>query len=89
MWDTEGHVVTNYHVIQQAQKATVTGLGSGDVASMASYDATLVGRRARSRVFKVTSRCGELRRGGRGGEWGLREASRGSIARPRLGRTDL
>ena len=36
-------VVTNYHVIQQAQKATVTGLGTGDEASMASYDATLVG----------------------------------------------
>ncbi|KAH8072820.1 hypothetical protein JL721_3470 [Aureococcus anophagefferens] len=43
VWDTEGHVVTNYHVIQQAQKATVTGLGTGDAASMAAYDATLVG----------------------------------------------
>ena len=43
VWDAEGHVVTNYHVIQQAQKATVSGLGTGDAASMANYDAVLVG----------------------------------------------
>ncbi|KAJ8599996.1 hypothetical protein CTAYLR_001831 [Chrysophaeum taylorii] len=43
VWDDKGHVVTNYHVIQQAQKASVTGLGLGDAASMASYDAVLVG----------------------------------------------
>jgi len=43
VWDREGHVVTNFHVINQAQKASVTGLGAGDEASMASYDAVLVG----------------------------------------------
>lgn len=43
VWDSEGHIVTNYHVIQQAQKASVTGIGKGDAASMESYDAVLVG----------------------------------------------
>lgn len=42
VWDDEGHVVTNYHVIQQAQKATVTGIGTGE-GSLMSYEATLVG----------------------------------------------
>lgn len=58
VWDAEGHVVTNYHVIQQAQKATVTGLGTGDAASMAAYDATLAraprprARRSIARLFR-------------------------------------
>jgi len=43
VWDTKGHVVTNYHVIQQAQKAQVAGIGEGDSASISSYDAVLVG----------------------------------------------
>lgn len=38
-----GHIVTNFHVIQQAQKAKITGIGVGDSASMASYDAVLIG----------------------------------------------
>ena len=42
VWDSDGHIVTNYHVIQQAQKATVTGIGLGD-GSMNAYEATLVG----------------------------------------------
>jgi len=38
VWDTDGHVVTNYHVIAKAQTATVT-LG----AQGASYQAKLIG----------------------------------------------
>lgn len=37
IWDTEGHVVTNYHVIKDADKAIVT------LADNNSYPATLVG----------------------------------------------
>ncbi|MCB0706662.1 MAG: trypsin-like peptidase domain-containing protein [Saprospiraceae bacterium] len=37
VWDTDGHVVTNYHVIQGADRATVT-LANGSV-----YEAILVG----------------------------------------------
>ena len=63
VWDTEGHVVTNYHVIQQAQKATVTGLGTGDAASMAAYDATLVGAEPEKdiAVLKVRAPASVLR----------------------------
>ena len=43
VWDMDGHVVTNYHVIQQAQRAQVTGIGDGVEASTKSYDAVLVG----------------------------------------------
>mmetsp|Transcript_32810 Transcript_32810/g.104640 ORF Transcript_32810/g.104640 Transcript_32810/m.104640 type:complete len:464 (+) Transcript_32810:111-1502(+) len=42
VWDQEGHVVTNYHVIQQAGRASITGLGDGAAATQ-SYEATLVG----------------------------------------------
>lgn len=37
VWDTRGHIVTNYHVIQGADKASVT-LANGDI-----YEAKLVG----------------------------------------------
>ena len=37
VWDSHGHVVTNYHVIQGANSARVT------LADQTSYDATLVG----------------------------------------------
>ena len=37
IWDKEGHVVTNYHVIKGASKATVT------LADHTTYDAKLVG----------------------------------------------
>src|SRR5262245_39136202 len=37
IWDSQGHVVTNYHVIQGAQEALVT------LADQSSYPATLVG----------------------------------------------
>lgn len=43
VWDDQGHIVTNYHVIKQARKASITGLGKGDAASMMSYDAELIG----------------------------------------------
>ena len=38
IWDEEGHIITNYHVIRGASRATVT-LGSGN-----SYEASLVGK---------------------------------------------
>ncbi len=38
VWDTEGHIVTNYHVIESASKAQVV------FADQTSYDATLVGK---------------------------------------------
>ncbi len=37
VWDDEGHIVTNFHVIQDANGARVT------LADQSSYDATLVG----------------------------------------------
>ncbi len=37
VWDKKGHIITNYHVIQGADKATVT------FADQTSYPATLVG----------------------------------------------
>jgi S1-C subfamily serine protease len=37
VWDTEGHIITNYHVIQQADRAVVT------LADRETYDAELVG----------------------------------------------
>lgn len=37
VWDKEGHIITNYHVIQGAKKATVT------FYDQSTYDATLVG----------------------------------------------
>ncbi len=37
VWDTRGHIVTNYHVIQGADRAQVT------LADHSSWDATLVG----------------------------------------------
>ncbi len=37
VWDKEGHIITNYHVIEKATKAIVT-LGNGE-----SYEADLVG----------------------------------------------
>lgn len=37
IWDTDGHIVTNYHVIQGADKATVT------MYDQTSYEAELVG----------------------------------------------
>lgn len=38
VWDRQGHIITNYHVIQNASKATVT-LGDGS-----AYEAVLVGK---------------------------------------------
>ncbi|MGB3546640.1 MAG: trypsin-like peptidase domain-containing protein [Saprospiraceae bacterium] len=38
VWDSEGHIITNYHVVQKADRATVT-LGNGE-----TYPATLVGK---------------------------------------------
>uniref|UniRef100_A0A7S3K1E4 PDZ domain-containing protein n=1 Tax=Aureoumbra lagunensis TaxID=44058 RepID=A0A7S3K1E4_9STRA len=43
VWDNQGHIVTNYHVIQQAQRASISGLGVGVEDSMKSFDAVLVG----------------------------------------------
>ena len=37
IWDKEGHIITNYHVIQGADKATVT------LADRTTWEATLVG----------------------------------------------
>ena len=37
VWDADGHVVTNFHVIQKAQRARVT------LADQSTWDATLVG----------------------------------------------
>lgn len=37
IWDKEGHIITNYHVIQGADKATVT------LADRSTWEATLVG----------------------------------------------
>ncbi len=37
IWDMEGHVITNYHVIQGADKATVT------LADRSTWEATLIG----------------------------------------------
>lgn len=37
LWDTEGHIVTNYHVIEEADRATVT------LADQSTWDAKLVG----------------------------------------------
>lgn len=38
MWDKDGHIVTNYHVIQKAHKATVT------LADRTTWEAELVGK---------------------------------------------
>ena len=38
VWDTDGHIITNYHVIQGADKAQVT------LADQTTWDATLVGK---------------------------------------------
>ncbi len=38
IWDNEGHIVTNYHVIQKAHKATVT------LADRSTWEAELVGK---------------------------------------------
>ncbi|MEO1258526.1 MAG: trypsin-like peptidase domain-containing protein [Bacteroidota bacterium] len=38
VWDTDGHVITNYHVIQGADRAQVT------LADQTTWDATLVGK---------------------------------------------
>lgn len=37
VWDNKGHIVTNFHVIRDAQRATVT------LADQSTWDATLVG----------------------------------------------
>jgi S1-C subfamily serine protease len=37
IWDKEGHIITNYHVIQGADKATVT------LADRSTWEATLIG----------------------------------------------
>ncbi len=37
MWDDKGHIITNYHVIQKAHKATVT------LSDRSTWEATLVG----------------------------------------------
>lgn len=37
MWDKKGHIITNYHVIQKADKATVT------FSDRSTYEATLIG----------------------------------------------
>lgn len=37
LWDTEGHIVTNYHVIQGSNRVTVT------LADQTSYEASVVG----------------------------------------------
>lgn len=37
IWDKEGHIITNFHVIQNAQKATVT------LSDRKTYDADIVG----------------------------------------------
>lgn len=38
VWDTDGHIVTNYHVIEGANRVTVT------LANMGTYDAEVIGK---------------------------------------------
>lgn len=56
IWDEEGHIITNYHVIRGASTATVT-LGSGN-----SYEASLVGKAPEKdlAVLKIESPRQEL-----------------------------
>ena len=57
VWDRQGHIVTNFHVIQGADKAKVV------LASGASYDASLVGYAADKdlAVLKIDAPAGELK----------------------------
>ncbi|MBN2576106.1 MAG: trypsin-like peptidase domain-containing protein [Deltaproteobacteria bacterium] len=56
IWDRQGHVVTNFHVILQAQAVTVT------LRDHKSYDATVVGTEPRKdiAVLKIQSPPGDL-----------------------------
>ncbi len=57
VWDKEGHVITNYHVIQGADKAQVT------LADRTTWDATLVGAAPEKdlAVLKITAPRATLR----------------------------
>ncbi|MCF8245365.1 MAG: trypsin-like peptidase domain-containing protein [Saprospiraceae bacterium] len=57
VWDKEGHVITNYHVIQGADKAQVT------LADRTTWDATLVGAAPEKdlAVLKITAPKSVLR----------------------------
>jgi S1-C subfamily serine protease len=56
IWDKQGHVVTNFHVIVQAQAVTVT------LHDHKTYDATVVGTEPRKdiAVLKISSPPGDL-----------------------------
>lgn len=56
MWDSEGHIVTNYHVIQHARGAQVT------LANNRKFEASLRGYEADKdlAVLKIDARPGEL-----------------------------
>ncbi|MBR9919651.1 MAG: trypsin-like serine protease [Bacteroidetes bacterium] len=68
VWDMDGHVVTNYHVIQGADRATVT-LSNGAV-----YQASLVGEAPEKdlAVLKIDAPASELRPIPRGESQNLR-----------------
>jgi len=57
VWDKQGHIVTNFHVIQGADKANVV------LASGKTYEATLVGYAAEKdlAVLRIDAPSGELR----------------------------
>ncbi|MBD3392141.1 MAG: trypsin-like serine protease [Chitinivibrionales bacterium] len=57
VWDTEGHIVTNYHVVAQADNISVT------LANGKSYDAAVVGIEPNKdlAVVKIKAPPGELR----------------------------
>lgn len=58
VWDRQGHVITNYHVVQNASRATVT-LGDGS-----AYEAVLVGKAPEKdlAVLKIDAPAGALTR---------------------------
>ena len=57
MWDQDGHIVTNYHVIANASKATVT------LSDQSTYEAELVGAEPRKdlAVLKIDAPAYKLR----------------------------
>ncbi|KAJ1450334.1 trypsin-like cysteine/serine peptidase domain-containing protein [Pelagophyceae sp. CCMP2097] len=62
VWDLEGHVVTSYSVVREAQKAVVGGLGGCGALALSSYEAVLVGAEPETdiAVLKVTAPPGVL-----------------------------
>ena len=54
VWDKEGHIITNFHVIQNAQKATVT------LSDRKTYDAVIVGVAPEKDLAVLKINVGEL-----------------------------